>query len=415
MPHELLRFATAGSVDDGKSTLVGRLLYDTKSVLADTMSAIERASTERGMDVADLALLTDGLRAEREQGITIDVAYRYFSTPQRSFILADTPGHVQYTRNMVTGASTSELALVLVDVRHGVVEQTRRHAAIAALLGVRHIALTVNKMDLVGYAEEAFDAVRADFTSVAKSLGIDDVTAIPVSALVGDNVVDRTDNMQWYTGPTLLEYLETVEVGQDPRNQPFRLPVQYVNRPRTAEFPDYRGYSGRIASGVVRVGDEVVVQPSGRRTTVTGVDLFGESVALAFAPQSATVRLEHDLDIDRGDVISTVDRQPTVTQDITGTICVLAERAIAPGQRVLVRVGPKTVRAIVGSVLDKLDLETLEHHPYNGDLKLNDLGTITLRLADPVALDAYNDLRTTGAFVIVDQQDGSTLAGGMSK
>ena len=271
MTHELLRFATAGSVDDGKSTLVGRLLHDTKSVLADQLAAIERVSNERGMESADLALLTDGLRAEREQGITIDVAYRYFSTANRSFILADTPGHVQYTRNMVTGASTTELALILIDVRHGVVEQTRRHAAIAALLGVRHIAVAVNKMDLVDYSQDAFTTVRDAFVEVARSLGVDDITVIPVSALVGDNVVDPSAHMPWYHGPTLLEYLETVPVGTDPRDQPFRLPVQYVNRPRTAEFPDYRGFSGRIASGVVRVDDDILVTPLGRKSTVTGI------------------------------------------------------------------------------------------------------------------------------------------------
>ncbi|MGA9147950.1 MAG: GTP-binding protein, partial [Candidatus Nanopelagicales bacterium] len=275
MTHELLRFATAGSVDDGKSTLVGRLLHDSKSVLADQLAAIERVSNERGMESADLALLTDGLRAEREQGITIDVAYRYFSTAKRSFILADTPGHVQYTRNMVTGASTTELALILIDVRHGVVEQTRRHAAIAALLGVRHIAVVVNKMDLVDYSQEKFNEVSASFTDVASSLGLVDTTVIPVSALVGDNVVDASDTMPWYTGPTLLDYLETVPVGTDPRDEPFRLPVQYVNRPRTAKYPDFRGFSGRIASGVVRVGDDIVVSPLGSKSTVTGIEVLG--------------------------------------------------------------------------------------------------------------------------------------------
>ena len=415
MKHELLRFATAGSVDDGKSTLVGRLLYDTKSVLGDTLLAIQRASSDRGMETTDLALLTDGLRAEREQGITIDVAYRYFSTINRSFILADTPGHVQYTRNMVTGASTAELALVLVDVRHGVVEQTRRHSAIAALLGVRHLALAVNKMDLVDYSEEKFDSVRREFAAVAKSLGVEDVVTIPVSALIGDNVVERSTEMAWYTGPTLLEYLETVPVGQDPREQPFRLPVQYINRPRTADFPDYRGFSGRIASGVVRVGDEVVIAPSGKTTMITGVEVLGEPVGEAFAPQSATVLLADDIDIDRGDLITKADSPATTAQEVTGTICVLSDLSITTGQRLLVRVGPKTVRAIVTSVIDRLDLETLAHVPHVGELKVNEVGTITLRLADPVAMDSYSDLRTTGAFILVDAQDGSTLAGGMAR
>ena len=415
MTHELLRFATAGSVDDGKSTLVGRLLHDTKSVLADQLAAIERVSNERGMESADLALLTDGLRAEREQGITIDVAYRYFSTANRSFILADTPGHVQYTRNMVTGASTTELALILIDVRHGVVEQTRRHAAIAALLGVRHIAVAVNKMDLVDYSQDAFTTVRDAFVEVARSLGVDDITVIPVSALVGDNVVDPSAHMPWYHGPTLLEYLETVPVGTDPRDQPFRLPVQYVNRPRTAEFPDYRGFSGRIASGVVRVGDDILVTPLGRKSTVTGIEVLGTPVDEAFAPQSVTVLLADDIDMDRGDVISSASVSPLVTREVTATICVLNERPVSAGQRVLARFGPKTVRAIVADVSDRLDLESLTHAPFSGDLEVNDVGTITLRLAGEVAVDNYSDLRTTGAFILVDDQDGSTLAGGMAR
>lgn len=411
--HELLRFATAGSVDDGKSTLVGRLLHDTKSVLADQLAAIERASSARGMETADLALLTDGLRAEREQGITIDVAYRYFSTPTRSFILADTPGHVQYTRNMVTGASTTELALILIDVRHGVVEQTRRHAAISALLGIRHVAVAINKMDLVDYDEASFLKVREAFLEIAGPLGIDDVTAIPVSALVGDNVVDRLDNMPWYPGPTLLEYLETVPVGTDPADQPFRLPVQYINRPRTAEHPDFRGYSGRIASGVIRVGDEVVISPLGKTTTVTGIDVLGHSTEEAFAPQSVTIELADDIDIDRGDLIAAAAAAPTVSRELTATVCVLSDQSIAAGQRLLARVGPKTVRVIVGSVVDRLDLETLAHEPHSGSLDLNDVGTITVRLADEVAVDDYSGIRATGAFILIDDQDGSTLAGGM--
>ncbi len=425
MAHELLRFATAGSVDDGKSTLVGRLLHDTKSILADQLDAVTRVSIDRGGEEADLALLTDGLRAEREQGITIDVAYRYFSTTNRSFILADTPGHVQYTRNMVTGSSTADLALVLIDVRHGVVEQTRRHSAVAALLGVRHVALAVNKIDLVDYSEDAFQSVRAEFTTVAKALGIDDVVAIPVSALRGDNVVDRSTHTPWYTGPTLLDYLETVPVGVNPAATPLRLPVQYVNRPRTAEFPDFRGYSGRIASGVVAVGDKVIVTPLGRRTTITGLQVLGNDVAEAFAPQSVTVLLADDIDVNRGDVIAATDsgvggpvampREPLITQDLIGTICVLSDQPISTGQRLLVRIGPQTVRAMVTSVEDRLDLVTLAHEPYGGELRVNDLGTVRIRLADPVAIDSYTDLRTTGAFLLVDDQDGATLAGGMAR
>ncbi len=415
MTHELLRFATAGSVDDGKSTLVGRLLHDTKSILADQLAAIERVSSERGMQAADLALLTDGLRAEREQGITIDVAYRYFSTDKRSFILADTPGHVQYTRNMVTGASTTELALILIDVRHGVVEQTRRHAAIAALLGVRHVAVAVNKMDLVAYAEDNFESVKNDFLSVAEPLGITDITIIPVSALIGDNIVDRSTNMNWYNGPTLLEFLETVPVGTDPRDAAFRLPVQFVNRPRTAEHPDFRGFSGRIASGVVRVGDDVVANPIGHKSTVTGIEVLGKPVDVAFAPQSITLLLSDDIDVDRGDVISSTESTPTTTREINATVCVLADAPIGPGQRVLARFGPKTVRAIVTTVVDRLDLNSLAHEPHSGPLQLNDVGTVTIRLAGDAAVDNYDELRTTGAFILIDDQDGSTLAGGMTR
>lgn len=415
MTHELLRFATAGSVDDGKSTLVGRLMFDTKTVLADQLAAIERVSNERGMDAADLALLTDGLRAEREQGITIDVAYRYFSTPARSFILADTPGHVQYTRNMVTGASTAELALILIDVRHGVVEQTRRHAAIAALLGVRHIAVAVNKMDLVDYSQEQFEAVKQSFLDAAVPLGLSDITIIPVSALVGDNVVDHSTNMTWYDGPTLLEHLEAVPVGLDPRDQPFRLPVQYVNRPRTPEHPDYRGFAGRIASGVVKVGDEIVVNPLGRTSTVTGIDVLGTMAPYAFAPQSVTLLLSDEIDIVRGDVISSADTAPTTTRELTATVCVLADEPINKGQRLLARFGPKTVRVIVVDVVDRLDLNSLEHESHSGSLELNDVGTIVVRLADDVAIDNYDDLRTTSAFILVDDQDGSTLAAGMTR
>ena len=415
MTHELLRFATAGSVDDGKSTLVGRLMYDTKTVLADQLAAIERVSAERGMDSADLALLTDGLRAEREQGITIDVAYRYFSTPNRSFILADTPGHVQYTRNMVTGASTAELALILIDVRHGVVEQTRRHAAIAALLGVRHVAVAVNKMDLVDYSEAEFEAVKASFLDVAAPLGISDIVVIPVSALVGDNVVDQSANMTWYDGPTLLEHLETVPIGLDPRDQPFRLPVQYVNRPRTAEHPDYRGFSGRIASGVIRVGDEIVVNPLGRKSTVTGIDVLGKTAEVAFAPQSITLSLSDEIDIVRGDVISSIAGSPLSTREVTATVCVLADSPIEKGQRLLARFGPKTVRVIVADIVDRLDLNSLEHESHSGSLELNDVGTLVLRLADDVVVDNYDDLRTTSAFILVDDHDGSTLAGGMTR
>jgi sulfate adenylyltransferase subunit 1 len=397
--HDLLRFATAGSVDDGKSTLVGRLLHDTKSLLADQLAAVERASRDRGLDSTDLALLTDGLRAEREQGITIDVAYRYFSTATRSFVLADTPGHVEYTRNMVTGASTAELALILLDARHGVVEQTRRHLAVTGLLGVRHVALAVNKMDLVDWDESVHRRHVAEFTSLARVLGIADVVAVPVSALLGDNVVERSDHTPWYAGPTLLEHLESVPVGTDPSRQPLRMPVQYVIRPRTAAHPDYRGYAGRLASGVVRAGDEVVVLPSGRRTTVAGIECGGRpgelrEQALAFAPQSVVLRLADDIDVSRGDLIAAASQAPTVTSSLTGTVAVVAERELRPRDRVLVRLGTRSVPAPLG---------------------LNAIGRVRLRLAEAVPVDDYTQLRRTGGFLLIDESDGTTIAAGMAE
>jgi sulfate adenylyltransferase subunit 1 len=417
--HDLLRLATAGSVDDGKSTLVGRLLYDTKSVLADQLDAVERVSRERGLDAADLALLTDGLRAEREQGITIDVAYRYFSTATRSYVLADTPGHVQYTRNMVTGASTAELALILIDARHGVVEQTRRHLAVTGLLGVRHVAVAVNKMDLVAWDQERFDAIVTEFGRHATRFGIEDVVAVPVSALFGDNVVDRSERAPWYTGPTLLEHLESVPVGIDPQSQPLRVPVQYVVRPRTAAHPDYRGYAGRLASGVVRPGDEVVVLPAGHRTTVAGIDRARadgsvEQLEVAFAPQSVTLRLADDIDISRGDLIASAEDPGLLTRSLSGTVAVLSERPLRQRDRVLLRVGTRTVRALVEDVVDQLDIETMEHRTAPDGLQLNAIGRVRIRLAEDVAIDDYRRLRRTGAFLLIDDSDGATLAAGMA-
>jgi sulfate adenylyltransferase subunit 1 len=417
--HDLLRLATAGSVDDGKSTLVGRLLYDTKSVLTDQLDAVERVSRERGLDATDLALLTDGLRAEREQGITIDVAYRYFSTATRSYVLADTPGHVQYTRNMVTGASTAELALILIDARHGVVEQTRRHLAVTGLLGVRHVAVAVNKMDLVDWSQERFDDIVAEFRRHATRFGITDVVAVPVSALFGDNVVDRSDRAPWYAGPTLLEHLETVPVGEDPAAQPLRLPVQFVIRPQSGDHRDYRGYAGRLTSGVVRPGDEVVVLPSGRSTRVAGIDRARADGSLAeldvaFAPQSVTLRLEDDVDLSRGDVIAAAHDPGLLTRSLAGTIAVLSERPVRQRDRVLLRVGTRTVRAIVEDVVDQLDIETMEHRTAPEGLGLNAIGRVRIRLAEDVPVDDYRRLRRTGAFLLIDEADGSTLAAGMA-
>jgi sulfate adenylyltransferase subunit 1 len=411
----LLRFATAGSVDDGKSTLVGRLLHDSKSVLADQLEAVEAASARRGQETPDLALLTDGLRAEREQGITIDVAYRYFATPRRRFILADTPGHVQYTRNMVTGASTAELTVILVDARNGVVEQTRRHAAVAALLRVPHVVLAVNKMDLVDYAEPVFAAIAEEFTSYAATLGVPEITAVPISALDGDNVVTASPNMDWYGGPTILEHLETVPVGDDPGADPARFPVQYVIRPQSAEHPDYRGYAGRIASGVLRVGDPVTVLPSGLTSTITGIDALGESVETAWAPQSVTVLLADDLDISRGDLIAPTAGAPATTQDVEATVCHLHERPLTVGARVLLKHGTRTVKAIVKRIPYRIDLtHSLAHQNEPGGLAANDIGTVVLRTSEPLPLDAYADSRFTGSFLLIDPADGSTLTAGMA-
>ena len=410
----LLRFATAGSVDDGKSTLVGRLLHDSKSVLADQLEAVELASRNRGADTVDLALLTDGLRAEREQGITIDVAYRYFATKRRRFILADTPGHVQYTRNMVTGASTAELAIILVDARNGVVEQTRRHAAVAALLRVPHVVLAVNKMDLVDYAEPVFAAIAGEFGDYAASLGIPEVTAIPISALAGDNVVTASATMDWYGGPTVLEHLETVPVTRDPAKDPARFPVQYVIRPQTAEHPDFRGYAGQIASGVLRVGERVVVQPSGRTTTLTGIDALGRSVEVAWAPMSVTLTLADDLDVSRGDLIAPVEGAAAPTRDVTATVCHLHDRPLVPGARVLLKHTTRTVKAIVKEIPSRLTLDDLSPHPRPGELSANDIGTVVLRTAEPLALDDYAVSRSTGSFLLLDPADGATLTAGMA-
>ena len=410
---ELLRFATAGSVDDGKSTLVGRLLHDSKSVLADQLAAVESASRDRGQEAPDLALLTDGLRAEREQGITIDVAYRYFATARRRFILADTPGHVQYTRNMVTGASTAELAVVLVDARNGVVEQTRRHAAVAALLRVPHVVLAVNKMDLVGYAEAEFAAIAAEFTAYAASLGIPETTAIPISALEGDNVVLPSARMNWYGGPTVLEHLETVRIDRDPSEDPARFPVQYVIRPQTAEHPDYRGYAGQVASGVLHVGDRVTVLPSGRGSTIEGIDSLGVQVREAWAPQSVTVRLADDLDVSRGDVLVPAEASVHPTRDVEATVCHLHDAPLRPGDRVLLKHTTRTVRALVKQIPSRLTLDDLSPHPEPGELTANDIGRVVLRTAEPLPIDPYTDSRRTGSFVLIDPADGTTRTAGM--
>jgi len=410
---DLLRFATAGSVDDGKSTLIGRLLFDSKSVFQDQLESVERTSADRGDDYTNLALLTDGLRAEREQGITIDVAYRYFSTPVRSFIVADTPGHVQYTRNMVTGASTADLALVLVDARKGVVEQTRRHASLSALLRVPHLVLAVNKMDLVGYDQGAYHAIVDDFTRFAAQIDLPDVTAIPIAALQGDNVVHRSASMPWYAGAALLEHLEQVHVSRDSAQlRSARFPVQYVIRPMSTERPDYRGYAGTVASGTLRVGDEVVVLPSGRRTTIEAIDTFDASLLQATAGQAVTVRLAEELDVSRGDMIVAAAAVPTVTSSFAATVCWMADTPLRPGQRVLVKHTTRTVKAQVQALHDRLDVTQLRPEPAES-LRLNDIGRVTLRTAQPLAVDAYADDRTTGAFIVLDEATGTTVGAGM--
>ncbi len=404
----LLRMATAGSVDDGKSTLVGRLLHDSKAVLSDQLDAVARVSAERGLGAVDLALLTDGLRAEREQGITIDVAYRYFATQRRTFVLADCPGHVQYTRNTVTGSSTADVLVVLVDVRKGVLEQTRRHLAVAALLRVPHIVFAVNKIDLVDFDAARFAEVSLDLRAVAAGLGVEHVEVVPVSALLGDNIVDPSTNTDWYTGPTLLELLESLPSGEDPDGEPFRFPVQLTLRPNA----DYRGYAGQIAAGVVSVGDEVVVLPSGRRTTVAGIDIADGELSTAFAPQSVTLRLADEVDVSRGDLIAAADDAPSPTQDLEGLVCWLSDVALRPGARVLVKHTTRTVQGIVRAIGGRLDLDTLT--PIETEaLTLNDIGRVTIRLAAPIAAEDYSRSRRTGAFLLIDPQMGSTLAAGM--
>ncbi|MFD6435289.1 sulfate adenylyltransferase subunit 1 [Streptomyces venezuelae] len=410
---DTLRFATAGSVDDGKSTLVGRLLHDSKSVLADQLEAVAHASRNRGQATPDLALLTDGLRAEREQGITIDVAYRYFATPRRRFILADTPGHVQYTRNMVTGASTAELTIILVDARNGVVEQTRRHTAIAALLRVPHVVLAVNKMDLVGYEESVFATIAEEYTAYVKELGGPEVTVIPISALAGDNVVDTSAHMDWYGGPTVLEHLETVPVGHPLAPCAARLPVQYVIRPQSPAHPDYRGYAGRIAEGTFRTGQQVRVLPSGRTTTITAIERLGQPVTAARALQSVTVLLQDDLDIARGDLIVPAADAPATTREVTATVCHVADQPLGVGHRVLLKHGTRTVKALVTDIPSRLTLEDLSPYPHPGRLIANDIGQVRLRTAEPLPLDTYAHSRRTGSFILIDPADGTTLTAGM--
>ncbi|MBV9163571.1 MAG: sulfate adenylyltransferase [Pseudonocardiales bacterium] len=409
----LLRLTTAGSVDDGKSTLVGRLLHDTQSILVDQLAAVDRATRARGGVSLDLALLTDGLRAEREQGITIDVAYRYFATPTRKFVLADCPGHVQYTRNTVTGASTAELAVVLVDARNGLVEQTRRHLAVMAFLRVPHVVLAVNKMDLVDFDEPTFRRIESEFTAVASSLGVPDVMSVPVSALHGDNVATRSRHTGWYQGPTLLEHLEAVPAGREAVAEPMRFPVQLVLRPRTPEHPDYRGLAGRVASGVLKVGDDIVALPSGGRSTVVGIDTPDGPMPRAAAGQSITVLLRDEIDAGRGEVLAHPEQPPRVVTELDADLCWLAEAPLRAGARVLVKHGTRTVQALVTELTGRLDLHTLRPTEAPTALELNEIGGAQIRLAQPLAVDSYATDRHTGNFLVIDATNGNTLAAGL--
>ncbi len=410
---ELLRFTTAGSVDDGKSTLIGRLLYDSKSIFADQMEAIERASIGKGEEYVNLALLTDGLRAEREQGITIDVAYRYFATPKRKFIIADTPGHIQYTRNMVTGASTANLAIILVDARHGVIEQTKRHAYIASLLQIPHVVVCVNKMDLVGFSESTYEGVKKDFEDFSSKLDIKDVRFVPISALLGDNVVDRSKKMDWYGGSTLMHILENVHIGSDHNHIDARFPVQFVVRPMKTEYHDYRGYAGRVAGGIFREGEEVAVLPSGFTTRIKSIDVMGGKVNEAFPPMSVTLTLEDDIDISRGDMIVKVNNRPQVEQDVDMMICWLSEKPLQIGGKYTVRHTTKDARCIIKEVRYKMNINTL--HKMEGDsaIGLNDIGRISIRTTSPLFFDSYRKNRSTGSLIIIDEATNNTVGAGM--
>ncbi|MGH3414205.1 MAG: sulfate adenylyltransferase subunit 1 [Marmoricola sp.] len=410
---DLLRVATAGSVDYGKSTLIGRLLYDSKNVYADQLDAVWDASRRRGLDASDLALLTDGLRAEREQGITIDVAYRYFATARRTFVLADTPGHVQYTRNMVTGASTAQLGLVLVDARQGLTEQSRRHAVLISLLRVPHLVLAINKMDLVDYSQERYNEIYREFTQFATKLNIPDLTIIPISALKGDNVVERTGNMPWYDGPTLLHHLEHVHVASDRDLVDARFPVQYVIRPKSDQFHDYRGYAGEVASGVMKPGDEVVVLPSGLTSKIAGIDLDGRQIPEAYPPMSVTVRLEDDLDVSRGDMIARVKNAPEPAQDIDAMVCWMTTQPLRPRQKLAFKHTTRTGRALVKDIQYRLDVNTLHRDQGAGELGLNEIGRVQLRTTVPLLCDSYSKNRTTGSFILVDEATGLTVGAGM--
>jgi len=410
---DLLRFATAGSVDDGKSTLIGRLLLDSKAIFEDQLEAVESSSQAKGYDYTDLALLTDGLRSEREQGITIDVAYRYFATPSRKFIIADTPGHVQYTRNMVTGASTADLGLVLVDARQGLTEQSRRHAVILSLLRVPHLVLAVNKMDLVDYSQEVYDRIHQEFTQFATKLAIPDLEVIPISALKGDNVVTRSEEMPWYSGSTLMHHLEHIHVASDRDLVDVRFPVQYVVRPKSDQYHDYRGYAGQVAGGVLKPGDEVVVLPSGMTSTISKIDLFDQEISEAFPPMSVTVHLDDDVDVSRGDMIARVKNAPKPSQDIDAMVCWMTNTPLRPRQKLAIKHTTRSGRAMVKDIQYRLDVNTLHRDQDTKELGLNEIGRVQLRTTVPLLCDPYSKNRSTGSFILIDEATGITVGAGM--
>ncbi len=407
---DLLRFITAGSVDDGKSTLIGRLLYDSKNILIDQLEALEKSTKNRTDGSVDLALLTDGLRAEREQGITIDVAYRYFTTPKRKFIIADAPGHVQYTRNMITGASNASLIIILVDARQGVVEQTRRHSIIASLLKIPHIVVAINKMDLVEYSQDVYNNIVIDYADVAKQLGLKDVTYIPMSALNGDNIVDKSENIDWYDGKPLLEFLEDVQLDNDINYTDARFQVQYVIRPQTEELHDYRGYAGKISSGVYRKGDKVKVLPAGHETTIAKLEVGGVEVEEAFAPQPVVIQLSEDIDISRGDTIAKIDNLPEVGNELNVLLCWLDDKPLQPGNKYYLQHNSRLVRSVVRSVEYKLDVNTLQQQPVEGGVKLNEVVKAVIKTASPLVYDSYSTLNINGSAILIDETSNSTVA-----
>ncbi len=409
---DILRFITAGSVDDGKSTLIGRLLYDSKNILIDQLEAVERASKFKNDGTIDLALLTDGLRAEREQGITIDVAYKYFSTPKRKFIIADAPGHVQYTRNMITGASNAALIIILIDARNGIIEQTKRHSIIASLLNIPNVVVAINKLDLVGYSEEIFNNIKEDYSKMAEQLSLNNVVYIPISALNGDNIVDQSENLNWYEGKTLLDYLETVELENTINLEKARFPVQYVIRPQTEELHDYRGYAGKITSGIYKVGDSVTILPSGTESKISVIEVAQKQVEEAFAPQSVVLHLENDVDISRGDLIVKSDDLPKIEQELEVLVCWMGDKPLKSGSKYLIQNNTTQVKGIVKDIEYKLDVNTLEKQEVE-QVSLNEIVKLKLKTAKPLAYDSYKDLASNGGIIFIDETSFVTVGAGL--